>query len=99
MGFIEGIQVSGNGPCLSHLIFVDDTLIFLKATKTNYINIVKLLNAYCHASGKEVSLQKSTVYFSTKTPPTICEELCDILHMPKVEDPRSYLGILTIWGR
>ncbi|KAM1714186.1 hypothetical protein ACFX12_024832 [Malus domestica] len=54
LGFIEGIQVSGRGPCLSHLIFADNTLIFLKATKTNCTNIVKLLDSYYNASGQEV---------------------------------------------
>lgn len=34
-GFIEGIQLSMNGSCLSHLLFVKDTLIFLHATWPN----------------------------------------------------------------
>ncbi|KAM1054325.1 hypothetical protein ACFX2I_001689 [Malus domestica] len=45
MGFVEGIRISANGPCLSHLLFADDTLIFMKATRSNYQNIVNLLNA------------------------------------------------------
>ncbi|KAM1127829.1 hypothetical protein ACFX13_038573 [Malus domestica] len=94
LGYIDGILVSGQGPCLSHLIFADDTVIFLKATKTNCNNIVKLLDSYCYASGQEVSLQKSTVYFSSNIPMPLSYELCDILHMPKVEDPGKYLDNL-----
>lgn len=99
LGYIDGIRVSGHGPCLSHLIFADDTLIFLKATKTNCTNIVKLLQTYCHILGQEVSLQKSTMYFSTNTPMSVLSELCDILNMPQVKNPGSYLGIPTLWGR
>ncbi|KAM2749620.1 hypothetical protein EV2_028500 [Malus domestica] len=32
-GYLEGIRISVSGPMLSHLLFVDDTLIFLLATK------------------------------------------------------------------
>lgn len=28
MGYVEGIWISANRPCLSHLLFADDTLIF-----------------------------------------------------------------------
>lgn len=45
-----------NGPCISHLLFADDTFIFLQ-----------LLNAYYAASGQKVNLQKSSVYFSANT--------------------------------
>ena len=31
-GSMEGISVCRNGPCLSHLFFADDSLIFCKAT-------------------------------------------------------------------
>lgn len=30
LGFLEGIQISVNGPHLTHLLFADDTLIFLR---------------------------------------------------------------------
>lgn len=62
MCILEGIKISSNGPCISHLLFADDTLIFLNANRNNYTNVVKLLEAYCHASRKEVSLKKSTVF-------------------------------------
>ncbi|KAM0956655.1 hypothetical protein ACFX2I_024837 [Malus domestica] len=70
-----------------------------EATKTNCTNIVKLLDLYCHASGQEVSFQKSTVYFSSNTSLLLFMELCDILDMLKVDDPGNYLGISMIWGR
>ncbi|CAN6566565.1 unnamed protein product [Malus baccata var. baccata] len=54
-GYLEGIKLSTSGPMLSHLLFADDTLIFLVATNQNY--------------------------------------------MPKVEDPRKYLDLPSIWGR
>lgn len=50
-GYLKGIKISASGPVLSHLLFTDDTLIFLNATKENYRNISSLLHTYCHASG------------------------------------------------
>lgn len=46
-----------------------------------------------------MSLQKSTVYFNSNTPLQLSAELCDILDMPKVEDPGNYLDIPMMWGR
>ncbi|KAM2886205.1 hypothetical protein COP2_013296 [Malus domestica] len=98
VGFVEGIRINVIRPCLSHLLFAYDTLIFLKATRNNCQNIVNLLNAYCHASVQEVSLQKFVVYFNVNTPVEVCQDLCSILNMPQVEDLGKYLGISTDWG-
>lgn len=46
-----------------------------------------------------MSLQKSTVYFSSNTSMLPSSKLCDILDMPKMEDFGNYLGIPTVWGR
>ncbi|KAM1981033.1 hypothetical protein ACFX15_037578 [Malus domestica] len=98
-GYLEGIKLSTSGPMLSHLLFTDDTLIFLVATNQNCRNLSSLLNAYCRASGQQISLQKSVVYFGVNTPAHLSSELCNILDMPKVEDPGKYLGLPSIWGR
>lgn len=96
LGFLDGIQLSMNGPMLTYLLFADDTLMFLKATPDNCRNISNLLRAYCHASGQQVSLQKSTVYINANTPSMLAHDLCDILDMPQVNDPGLYLGIPMI---
>ncbi|KAM1724216.1 hypothetical protein ACFX13_022733 [Malus domestica] len=55
LGFLDGIQLSMNGPMLTHLLFADDTLMFLKATPDNCQNISNLLRAYCHASTSQLA--------------------------------------------
>ncbi|KAM1267903.1 hypothetical protein ACFX2I_000260 [Malus domestica] len=43
--------------------------------------------------------QKSVVYFSANTPREVQEELCTILNMSRLDDPRTYLGIPMVWGK
>ncbi|KAM2264809.1 hypothetical protein ACFXTI_040931 [Malus domestica] len=62
---------------------------FLDANKDNCKNISCLLHAFCEASGQEVSLQKSVVYFSANTQSVLHDALCIILNISKVEDPGS----------
>lgn len=99
MGFLEGIRINTHDPRLSHLLFTDDTLIFLSVSRSNCENVDRLLKAYCHALGREVNTQKSMVYFSANTPPSVQYELCTILNMSRVEDPGTYLHILVGWGK
>ncbi|KAM2052668.1 hypothetical protein FF1_002420 [Malus domestica] len=97
--FLDGIQINANCHRLTHLLFTDDTLVFLKATPDNCRNLSSLLKAYYKASGQQVSLQKSTVYFSANTSVALAHELSGILEMTVVEDPGTYLGVPTMWGR
>ncbi|CAL2262251.1 unnamed protein product [Prunus armeniaca] len=87
------------GHLLSHLLFADDTLLFLKANVHNCHNITRILHDFYHASGQQVSLEKSSVYFSSNTSDLIPSSLSGILHMPIVTDPGKYLGLPTIWGQ
>ena len=87
------------GPVLSHIFFVNDTLIFMRANEKNCTNLVKLLRTYCDASGQEVNLQKSSVFFGANTPVRVSEDLRIILGMPVVDNPGTYLGVPALWGR
>ncbi|CAL2271420.1 unnamed protein product [Prunus armeniaca] len=88
-----------NSPILSHLLFADDTLLFLKANAQNCRNMMNLLNGYCRASGQQINLGKSSVFFSPNTPDDLKRELGTILGMSIVTDTRKYLGLPTLWGR
>lgn len=98
-GVLQGIRLSHTAPTISHLMFADDTLIFLKASVQNNRNLVHLLNAYCNASGQWVNFSKSTLYFSFNTLGNICDEIWGVFSMPEVDGPWKYLGLSTIWGR
>ena len=58
------IQLSRNGPKLSHLFFADDLTLFSEAP-VEKISIVKnCLDVFCAASGQRVKFQKSSICFS-----------------------------------
>ncbi|CAL8168749.1 unnamed protein product [Prunus armeniaca] len=73
--FLFGLSFCRNGPIISHLLFADDTLLFLKANAQNCHNMMNLLNGYCRASGQQINLGKSSVFFSPNTPDDLKREL------------------------
>lgn len=74
-----GVQLNLYGSTISHIFFVDDTLMFLKADKENCHNLVKLIEIYFEASGQQVNLQKSSVFFGLNVPAGLSEEFGAIL--------------------
>ncbi|BFG15190.1 hypothetical protein CerSpe_014650 [Prunus speciosa] len=98
-GFIQGLKISRNGPNISHIFFADDSLIFLRANPINCTNMLSILRSYCMASGQVINMEKSICFFSSNSPPDVKTSICNLLGMRVVENPGTYLGLPTLWGR
>ncbi|KAM2126643.1 hypothetical protein ACFX1R_006638 [Malus domestica] len=96
---IQSVSLSSGGPIISHLLFADDSLFFLKATPQTCSAFIHILHSYCEASGQQINYDKSTMFFSANTPHPIREEIGTILNMSESSDPGKYLGLPTVWGR
>lgn len=57
------ISLSRGGPKLSHICFADDLILFAEASVSQVRIIRKVLEKFCKASGQEVSLEKSKLFF------------------------------------
>ncbi|ONI06623.1 hypothetical protein PRUPE_5G070700 [Prunus persica] len=96
---LQGLKFGRSGPTLSHLLFADDALFFIRANTQNCRNMRLLLDGYCRASGQQINFGKSSLFFSPNTPASIRTQLGAILGMTMVDDPGKYLGLPTMWGR
>lgn len=45
--------MGASGLIISHLLFADDSLFFLKASVKNCRNMMEIVNSYCLASGQK----------------------------------------------
>ena len=59
-----GVSYARGAPRISHLFFVDDSIIFGKANLDCYQLIKEILAKYEQASGQVINLQKSAISFS-----------------------------------
>jgi hypothetical protein len=67
IGLLKGIKIGKHCPPITHLLFVDDLLIFAKATLTEACTIKSCLDSYCAWSGQQVNEAKSSILFSKNT--------------------------------
>lgn len=63
-GFLHGITVAKDALKISHLLFVDDNFIFLKANPTGSVVLKEIMNEYSLASGQIINFDKSCICFS-----------------------------------
>lgn len=63
----EGLIVSRRGPQISHLFFIDDSILFGEATLRRAQTIKRILKKYEEASGPCVNYEKSTAFYSSNT--------------------------------
>jgi hypothetical protein len=96
---LHGINLSRSGPTLSHLFFADDSLFFIKASKEDCTELMRIIHVYCEALGQMVNLEKSSLFCSPKSPQVLIDEISSILRIPISNNPGKYLGLPTIWGR
>ena len=53
---VSGIRIALGAPTLTHLLFADDIIIFMKANSKDIYELMNILNKYQLASGQRVNL-------------------------------------------
>jgi hypothetical protein len=98
-GFVDrGIRVCNRAPWITHLLFADDSLIFIDASSQGAARLNTILQMYNEASGQMVNREKSSIFFSSG----ILEENRDLvkqgLDIMVEAFSEKYLGLPTAVG-
>ncbi|XP_074313486.1 uncharacterized protein LOC141648659 [Silene latifolia] len=98
-GSLHGLRVSSSAPVISHLLFADDSIFFIKASEEEATEVSNILGRYELASGQKVNLDKTTVSFSRGVSDERKSRIAARLGVNIVEEQERYLGLPTVLGR
>lgn len=100
IGYYCGYQESKMYPCLTHLFFADDALMFFRATSESCGVIRQMIDDFCHLSGQMVSFKKFFVMFSENTPSSFVHCIRKLLGVRSRDKVESYMGCpMEVTGR
>jgi hypothetical protein len=66
-GSLQGVRICNGAPSINHLLFADDSLVLIKATKDSARTLQNILLLYEVCSGQTINFDKSSVMFSRNT--------------------------------
>ena len=89
---IRGFSVGRDKVEVSHLQFADDTLLFMEADSSYFLNCLKILEVFRSISGLKVNLSKS-ILLGINTDVTLLHQLADLSGCEIGDWPIKYLGL------
>ncbi|KAM6586543.1 hypothetical protein CsatA_009148 [Cannabis sativa] len=98
-GYIHGCKVANGAPRVSHMLFADDSYLYCKATLEESRCIQELLRKFELASGQQVNLAKSSIFFSGNTTPSVRSQVCTFLNVSEAAEGSFYLGLPSTISR
>jgi hypothetical protein len=84
---------------VNHLLFADDSPLFLKANGVGAREIAESLELCCKASGHKVNLAKSSILFSKRCLEVVRQQVKSVLNVIAESLSEKYLGMLTDMGK
>ena len=98
-GLIHGCRVSCQTPSVSHFLFADDNLFFIRASDEECRQMLNILTEYDSASEQSINFNKSCIFFSNNVLADIKEQNCLVLGVSNLVDTSYYLGLPSLIGR
>jgi hypothetical protein len=96
---LQGVTFGAGGPHVTHLLFADDSIVFLEATQSCMRALRGVLRDYEVSSGQKVNLGKSSVYFGPGCEENLKNTLKSEIGISSEALSERYLGLPTVVGR
>ncbi|KAL9687126.1 hypothetical protein QQ045_031524 [Rhodiola kirilowii] len=84
-GEIQGIKVSRSAPLISHLMFEDDCILFVKAKVDYILKLKSVLRAYEEVSGQQINYDKSELWEGNNVDQNVSRGLSSIMGVKVVD--------------
>lgn len=81
---------------ITHMLFVDDVMLFVEATLTNIQNVLAIIELFCQGSIQRINSSKSSVFSRPGIPRQVSNMLFRINGFQKAFVNFSYLGFPII---
>ncbi|CAM8960205.1 unnamed protein product [Rhodiola kirilowii] len=98
MNKIQGVKICRGAPEISHLLFADDSMFFLKVDIRNANNLKQVLKEYELLLGQMINFAKSEIFFSQNVDEELREGICGILGVGQVTKISRYLGLPVMFS-
>lgn len=97
--YLQGLKMASSAPAVNHLLFADDSLLFVRASVEGAGEVADILDSYCQASGQRINLDKSSVFFSKGCLEGVRTAMKERLNIPNETLNEKYLGMPSDVGR
>ncbi|XP_020412870.1 uncharacterized protein LOC109947336 [Prunus persica] len=97
-GDLVGVQVARGAPSVTHLLFADDSILFMKATNEACMALETLFQTYEEVTGQQISYSKSALSLSPNATRADFDMIEGVLNVLVVQCHENYLGLPTIAG-
>jgi len=98
-GKINGVKNGRTGPAISHLLFADDSIFFIRGDMKNLQALNEVLHLYSEGTGQQINFQKSSLFFGDKCPEQVKDRVKSYINVRNVVVQANYLGMPSWVGR
>ncbi|CAM8944548.1 unnamed protein product [Rhodiola kirilowii] len=95
---LNGVKICRGAPEITHLLFADDSIFFLRANVKNAENLRRILAEYEILSGQKVNLSKSEIFFGGNVTVDDRRRICETPGVREVSAMSRYLGLPVAFG-
>lgn len=96
---IQAISICRRAPRISHLLFVNDTLLLFKASGEQAKLIKEVIRCYESIISQLINLEKCSIMFGATCPQDSMDSVCGELQVHNVVGEAKYLGSPTPEGQ